>query len=227
MMPGRLNLDPRPAELVICCDVRPSDIHTKRCAVKILVIDPDPHFRAGLADALSQAGHQVREAATTAEGLEAWGNEVFPIVVLDHQQTENVGQDPLRAIRGDDANVGVIICSTGPSVDDVVSIMKRGADDLITRPCPAADVVAAVGQVVRRRGFDDSAFTQVNVALGGLVRQTRLERKLTLKNLANRIGLSVSLISQIEMGKTSASISTLHKICCALGVRLSSLFEKL
>ena len=49
--------------------------------------------------------------------------------------------------------------------------------------------------------------------------------QLTLKQLANRTGLSVSLISQIELGKSAASMSTLHKLATALQVRMTYFFE--
>ena len=45
--------------------------------------------------------------------------------------------------------------------------------------------------------------------------------------LANRTGLSVSLISQIELGKSAASMSTMHKLATALQVRMTYFFETL
>ena len=49
--------------------------------------------------------------------------------------------------------------------------------------------------------------------------------KLTLKQLANRTGLSVSLISQIELGKSAASMATLYKLAGALQVPMTYFFE--
>ena len=57
------------------------------------------------------------------------------------------------------------------------------------------------------------------------IREHRKERSLTLKQLANRTGLSVSLISQIELGKSAASMSTLHKLATALQVKMTFFFE--
>ena len=66
---------------------------------------------------------------------------------------------------------------------------------------------------------------RVNRLLGSKIRALRKERSLTLKQLANKTSLSVSLISQIELGKSAASVSTLRKLSAALGVTLSNLFE--
>ena len=61
--------------------------------------------------------------------------------------------------------------------------------------------------------------------VGAWIRSIRQERAMTLKQLAKRTVVSVSLLSQIELGKSSASISTLRKIAAALGVPLSHIFD--
>ena len=66
---------------------------------------------------------------------------------------------------------------------------------------------------------------RLNQTIGAKIRLLRTKRGLTLKQVANKTALSVSLISQIELGKSAASISTLHKLSGALGVKLAQLFE--
>ncbi len=56
------------------------------------------------------------------------------------------------------------------------------------------------------------------------VRETRLEKQLTLKDLADRTGLSRSYLSQIETGKCSPSLATLKRIAQALEVRTVDFF---
>ena len=53
----------------------------------------------------------------------------------------------------------------------------------------------------------------------------RQSQPLTLKQLANRTGKSVSLLSQIELGKSAASVSTLNDLSNALGVKMTYFFE--
>ena len=55
-------------------------------------------------------------------------------------------------------------------------------------------------------------------------RHLRKERNLTLKQMARRTSLSVSLLSQIERAESSASISSLYKIAVALDTRMTGLF---
>ncbi|MCX5737570.1 MAG: helix-turn-helix transcriptional regulator [Proteobacteria bacterium] len=47
---------------------------------------------------------------------------------------------------------------------------------------------------------------------------------MTLKQVARRTGLSVSLLSQIERAESSASIGALYRIAVALDVKVGELF---
>jgi transcriptional regulator with XRE-family HTH domain len=61
--------------------------------------------------------------------------------------------------------------------------------------------------------------------VGARIRQARLERGLGLRALAREVGVSASLVSQIETGKSHPSVSTLYAITTALGISVESLFE--
>ncbi|MBW8820227.1 helix-turn-helix domain-containing protein [Streptomyces sp. NPDC086033] len=61
--------------------------------------------------------------------------------------------------------------------------------------------------------------------VGARIRQARLERGLGLRALAREVGVSASLVSQIETGKSQPSVSTLYAITTALGISVESLFE--
>jgi transcriptional regulator with XRE-family HTH domain len=60
--------------------------------------------------------------------------------------------------------------------------------------------------------------------LGSRIRQLRLDRGLTLQAVAGRAHVSQSLISQVERGLASPSISTLRRIAGALDVPIAALF---
>ncbi|MDO0910085.1 cupin domain-containing protein [Streptomyces sp. DT2A-34] len=61
--------------------------------------------------------------------------------------------------------------------------------------------------------------------VGARIRQARLERGTSLRALAREVGVSASLISQIETGKSQPSVSTLYAITTALGISVESLFD--
>ncbi|MER7477910.1 XRE family transcriptional regulator [Streptomyces sp. NPDC126510] len=61
--------------------------------------------------------------------------------------------------------------------------------------------------------------------VGARIRQARLDRGTSLRALAREIGVSASLVSQIETGKSQPSVSTLYAITEALGISVESLFD--
>ncbi len=61
--------------------------------------------------------------------------------------------------------------------------------------------------------------------LGPRIREERLARGVSLRALAREVGVSASMISQIETGKAQPSVSTLYAITSALGLSVQAVFE--
>lgn len=59
--------------------------------------------------------------------------------------------------------------------------------------------------------------------IGGRLRDARLQRGLSLRSVASSLGVSASLISQVETGKTQPSVSTLYAIVTHLGISIDEL----
>jgi transcriptional regulator with XRE-family HTH domain len=60
-------------------------------------------------------------------------------------------------------------------------------------------------------------------AIGELVREERLRQDIGVRELARRVGVSASLISQVELGRASPSVGTLYGIVNVLGLSLDKL----
>jgi transcriptional regulator with XRE-family HTH domain len=61
--------------------------------------------------------------------------------------------------------------------------------------------------------------------VGQRIREVRLERGITLRGLARAVGVSPSLVSQIETGKSQPSVSTLYAITKALAISVEDVFD--
>jgi transcriptional regulator with XRE-family HTH domain/quercetin dioxygenase-like cupin family protein len=59
--------------------------------------------------------------------------------------------------------------------------------------------------------------------MGERLREARQARGLSLRGLAERLGVSPSLISQVETGRARPSVSTLYAIASSLGISLDEL----
>jgi transcriptional regulator with XRE-family HTH domain len=60
--------------------------------------------------------------------------------------------------------------------------------------------------------------------LGERLRAIRLLRRLTLREVAEAAGVSESFVSQLERGRSSASVATLQRLAAAVGIEISDLF---
>jgi transcriptional regulator with XRE-family HTH domain len=76
-------------------------------------------------------------------------------------------------------------------------------------------------QVVRprREGAPEPEFA----TMGDRLRRARMARGLTLRTMAKRLGVSPSLVSQVETGRAKPSVSTLYAFANELGISLDEL----
>ena len=68
--------------------------------------------------------------------------------------------------------------------------------------------------------------SSIDLAIGSALRDLRQSRNLTARQLAAESGVSAAMISRIENGQVSPSISTLNALSQALDVPLVSLFRE-
>ena len=60
--------------------------------------------------------------------------------------------------------------------------------------------------------------------VGSRLRQERERRGMSLRELARRVGVSPSLVSQIELDRVNPSVSTLYALVSELGMTMSDVF---
>ncbi|MBR4399345.1 MAG: helix-turn-helix transcriptional regulator [Aeriscardovia sp.] len=87
---------------------------------------------------------------------------------------------------------------------------REGARPAQKRMARAADNAAIAGNGV--------LFREV---LGEVIRSLRTERKETLHDIAEKTGVSLGYLSEVERGKKEASSEVMESISMALGLRLS------
>jgi DNA-binding NtrC family response regulator len=130
----------------------------------------------------------------------------------------------LREIRKHDKDIAVVIFTGYPNLDTAVASMKLDAVDYIKKPFNVDEFRSVIARVMRKKGLSLTPEEELHKVIGDTIRTYRKDKNLTLKQMARRTGLSVSLLSQIERAETSASISSLYKISVGLQVKIRDLF---
>jgi len=194
--------------------------------LNVLVVDPELEARQALKEILGGEGYGVLGLSDPRRALVELREHRVQLVILDVSPGTG-GGEALAAIRAFDRDVCVIATSGVASVELAVATMKYQAFHYLQKPLDREEVLAVVREAIRDRGLVVDLETRLNGEIGGRIRGRRHASALTLKQLANRTGLSVSLISQIELGKSAASMSTMYKLAAALGVKPAYFFETL
>ena len=78
---------------------------------------------------------------------------------------------------------------------------------------------------VRASTSEPAGASDVTHALGAKIREERLRANLSLRALASRTGLSPSLISAVERGRATPSVSSMASMANALHLSLADLFD--
>jgi DNA-binding response OmpR family regulator len=198
---------------------------TSKQRLNVLVVDRDEETTLALKEFLTGQGYRTITLADPGQAADEVRRNRFQIVLLDVSPGEPAGLEALAAIRSADSDLCVIAMTAVATVDMAVAAMKHQAFHYLQKPVEVEELRMVLEEAVREKGLLVDLETRLNAEVGRRIRERRKERALTLKQLANRTGLSVSLISQIELGKSAASMSTLHKLATALGVKMTYFFE--
>lgn len=117
---------------------------------KILVVEDDEDINHLLIHILKKAGYQAMSAYSGSEASLRLSIENYDLILLDLMLPGLTGEELLVQIRRT-SSVPVIIISAKNSIEDKVSLLKRGADDYITKPFEKEEVLARVE--ARLRGY--------------------------------------------------------------------------
>jgi DNA-binding response OmpR family regulator len=193
--------------------------------LNVLVVDRDEATNLELKDFLTEQGYQATVLTEPDQVIGEIKKGSFQLVLLDTSPPVDPGVELLQKIRAADSDICVVCMTALPSVDVAVRTLKCQAFDYLQKPLAMEELAAVIQAAIREKGLLVDLESRLNQEVGRRLRERRTAEQLTLKQLANRTGLSVSLISQIELGKSAASMSTLHKLATALQVRMTYFFE--
>ena len=205
--------------------VAPATLSLRTVAkLSVLVIDDDEDIREYLTDFLTTEGFDVTALGDPRAAVDRIRDEVFHLVILDLMMPKLSGLDLLAQIRAVDDDIAVIILTGYPSLDTATASIQHDVSAYIHKPFTPADFREVIARIAKKKGLVLRREDELHAAIGRQIRDLRKSRGLTLKQMARRTNLSVSLLSQIERAESSASVSSLFKVATALDVPLTDLF---
>jgi len=123
-------------------------------APTLIVVEDEERIRHFIRLALESEGYQVHEAETIQRGLIEAGTRQPDMVVLDLGLPDGDGADFIRQLRSW-SGIPVLVLSARSGENDKVAALDAGADDYLTKPFGAAELLARVRAHLRRSTQQD------------------------------------------------------------------------
>lgn len=195
--------------------------------VRILVLDDDQAVCRVMQAAMAPSGLKVDVVFDPAQVETTLKSRQYHVVILDYFIPGLEAEQVLEWIRANQPEASIIVVTAYPSIDSALNCLRARTFDYITKPFQIAHFQRTVLRCLEGRGLLRMSEEALRESLGAVIRERRKSLGLTLAQMAQRTGVSLGYLSQIELGKNSASIETLYRISLGLGIRMSDLFQSI
>jgi DNA-binding NarL/FixJ family response regulator len=190
---------------------------------KILVIEDEPQTRENLATILEMEGYQTITARDGAEGLAAAKRELPDLVLCDVMMPAMDGYAVLEALRAESTTVSIpfIFLTAKGDRRDLRTGMDLGADDYLSKPATAAELLGAIDTRLQRHKEKEEAAQQ------------KVEFKPNFESTAplERLGLTpreAEVLLWVAQGKSNGEIGTILGMSeKTVKIHVGHIFEKL
>jgi len=178
--------------------------------LNILVVEDGKSQREMLRDFLRKEGHTVDEAENGELAVRRVRERQYDLILLDYRMPGMDGMQVLRAVKGMNPEIDVVIVTAEGTIDMAVEAMKAGALDYITKPIEFEELLLLVKRVAERRTllkenevlrgvFRGEPFGEKGVTTDRIV--CRSEKMSALINMAGRVAASrATVLLQGESG---------------------------
>ncbi len=117
----------------------------------LLLVDDEPLIRESLARELVSTTLAVTVAASGEEAVARLGREWFDVVVSDLVMPGMDGFQVLKAAKGKDTAIAVILLTGFGDMDTAIDALRLGADDFLRKPCEVDELCWRIGNCLKKQ----------------------------------------------------------------------------
>jgi two-component system response regulator RegX3 len=136
-------------------------------AERILLVDDEPDILEPVGYALRQQGYEVDCAGDGNIALERARSGDYDLLICDVMLPGMLGTDVCRVLRTETTLPIILLTAKDAELDRVLGL-ELGADDYVTKPFSAAELLSRVRALLRRRELDRSETVGATVRVGGI-----------------------------------------------------------
>lgn len=195
--------------------------------IRILVLDDDHQTCQLIKAVLNNQGFVIDTLSDPSLAEEWLKGQSYHLILLDYVIPGLDSDTVFGWIHQYQTDASVIVVTAYPTVESATNSLRARAYDYLVKPFQVDQLRKLVIRCLENKGLLRMTEAALRESLGAVIRDRRKFLKLTLQQMSQRTGVSLGYLSQIELGKNSASIETLYRISLALGLRMSDLFQTL
>ena len=143
---------------------------------RVLVIEDNRNLAFAVVNALESEGFEVIVAESGPEGVEKAQAVAAEVIILDLMLPGFDGFRVLRTLRANAVETPILILTAKGEEDDKVKGFRLGADDYVTKPFGAMELVARVDALTRRPRLAKSRAAAAPIDRFGEVEVNRASR---------------------------------------------------
>lgn len=193
--------------------------------IRILVVDDDPATCSVIQAALSNKDFQIDTVSDPMLVESALARkEYYHLIIMDYVIPGLEPNQVFNWIHDYQPDANIVVVTGYPSVDSALNCLRARTYDYLTKPFQVDSLRDIVMRCLESKGLLRMTEEALRESLGAAIRERRKSLGFTLSTMSEKTGVSLGYLSQIELGKNSASIETLYRICLALGIKMSDLF---
>lgn len=132
--------------------------------LNILIVEDDINIASGLVQLMQLEGYQAKYEHDGQAGLNTYQQEKFDLLIVDIMMPIMDGYELCKAIRKADQDTPIIFLSAKSDEIDKVVGLELGADDFISKPFGAREIIARIHAIMRRKTHKMNSEVKFNLS---------------------------------------------------------------
>ncbi|NCC69737.1 MAG: response regulator transcription factor, partial [Clostridia bacterium] len=181
--------------------------------MRVLIVEDEVRLAEGLAQIMAEQRYQVDLVHSGADGLDYALSGQYEIIVLDVMLPGLDGFEVARQLRSAHISTPILMLTARDEVSDKVAGLDCGADDYMTKPFVAEELLARLRALTRRQGeviTEELTFSDLTLHLSG--------RSLSVRDNSLRLGFKEFEILRMLMSNSRSVVPKEDIICKVWGL---------
>jgi NtrC-family two-component system response regulator AlgB len=180
--------------------------------MRILVIDDEAHIRKTTAVTLDALGHEIAQAANSAEALGHLQKGNFDAAFLDLRLGDESGLELIPKMLALEPKLNVIVFTAYTSIDTAVEAMRRGAVDYIAKPFTPEQIRQSLARIENNRRLENRVVElESMLSTNEVLTDFNTEEPLTQKMFETAIKAAASAATILLLGESGTGKSVLAR----------------